>query len=148
MGLFKEFKEFAVKGNMIDMAVGIIIGTAFNKVVDVLVKQIIMPPLSMLTDGVSYANRKIILREGFGTDGAANFVEEVSIGYGMLIETLIDFIVIGFVVFLVVKFMNRFRNKAQDPKNTEVVTPKDIELLSSLNDKMEEQNKLLRERQN
>ena len=147
MGLFKEFKEFAVKGNMIDMAVGIIIGTAFNKVVDVLVKQIIMPPLSMLTDGVSYSERKIVLREAIGTEGAANYFEEVSIGYGLLIETLVDFVVIGFVVFIVVKFMNRFRNKAQDPKNTKVVTPKDIELLSSLNDKMEEQNKLLRERQ-
>ena len=145
MGLFKEFKEFAVKGNMIDMAVGIIIGTAFNQVVDVLVKQIIMPPLSLMTDGINYANRKLVLKASKGVEGAANFTEEVSIGYGMLIETLIDFIVIGFVVFLIVKFMNRFRNKAQDPKNKTVVTPKDIELLSSLNDKMEEQNKLLRE---
>lgn len=148
MGLIKEFKEFAVKGNMVDMAVGIIIGTAFNKVVDVLVKQVIMPPLTMMTDGISYADRKLVLREAEGVEGAANFTEEVSIGYGLLIETLIDFVVIGFVVFLVVKFMNRFRNKAQDPKNKQVVTPKDIELLSSLNDKMEEQNKLLRERQN
>lgn len=148
MGLFKEFKEFAVKGNMVDMAVGIIIGTAFNKVVDVLVKQVIMPPLTMMTDGINYADRKLVLRKGEGVEGAVNFTEEVSIGYGLLIETLIDFVVIGFVVFLVVKFMNRFRNKAQDPKNKQVVTPKDIELLASLNDKMEEQNKLLRERHN
>ena len=148
MGLFKEFKEFAVKGNMIDMAVGIIIGTAFNKVIDVLVKQILMPPLSMLTNGVQYADRKIILQEASGVQGEPNFVEEVSIGYGLLIETLIDFLVIGFVVFLVVKFMNRFRKKAEDPKNKKVVTPKDIELLSNLNDLMEEQNKLLKERQN
>jgi len=145
MGLFKEFKEFAVKGNMVDMAIGIIIGTAFNQVVDVLVKQVIMPPLSLMTDGINYADRKLVLKASEGVEGAANFTEEVSIGYGMLIETLIDFIVIGFVVFLIVKFMNRFRNKAQDPKNKTVVTPKDIELLSSLNDKMEEQNKLLRE---
>jgi len=147
MGLFKEFKEFAVKGNMIDMAVGIIIGTAFNKVVDVLVKQVIMPPLSMLTDGVNYADRKVVLKEAVGTEGSSDFINEVSIGYGLLIETLIDFIVIGFVVFLVVKFMNNFRNKAQDPKNKQVVTPKDIELLSNLNDLMIEQNKLLREKQ-
>lgn len=146
MGLFKEFKEFAVKGNMVDMAVGIIIGTAFNKVVDVLVKQIIMPPLSMLTDGINYSDRKFVLKESSGVQGAADYVEEVSVGYGLLIETIVDFLVIGFVVFLVVKFMNRFRNKAQDPKNKEVVTPKDIELLSNLNDLMEEQNKLLRER--
>jgi len=148
MGLLKEFKEFAVKGNMVDMAVGIIIGTAFNSVVDVLVKQIIMPPLSLITDGIKYADRSFILRESSGVEGTADFVEEVSIGYGLLIETLIDFIVIGFVVFLIVKFMNRFRNKAQDPKDKTVVTPKDIELLSSLNDKMEEQNKLLREQRN
>lgn len=148
MGLFKEFKEFAVKGNMIDMAVGIIIGTAFNSVVDVLVKQVIMPPLSLMTDGINYADRKVVLREQISTEGAVDYVQEVSIGYGLLIETLIDFLVIGFVVFIIVKFMNRFRNKAQDPKNTQVVTPKDIELLSNLNDLMEEQNKLLRERQN
>lgn len=148
MGLFKEFKEFAVKGNMIDMAVGIIIGTAFNRVVDVLVKQIIMPPLSMLTNGVNYADRKFVLQDASGIKGETDFIEEVSIGYGLLIENVLDFLIIGFVVFIVVKFMNRFRNKAQDPKNTKVVTPKDIELLSSLNDKMEEQNKLLRERQN
>ncbi|MFV8225920.1 large conductance mechanosensitive channel protein MscL [Christiangramia aquimixticola] len=146
MGIFKEFKEFAVKGNMIDMAVGIIIGTAFNKVVDVLVKQVIMPPLSMLTDGVNYADRKFILKEQIGEKGVPGFEEEVSIGYGLLIETLVDFLVIGFVVFLVVKFMNRFRNRAQDPKDKAVVTPKDIELLSNLNDLMQEQNKLLREK--
>ena len=148
MGLIKEFKEFAVKGNMVDMAVGIIIGTAFNKVVDVLVKQIIMPPLSLLTDGINYADKKMVLREATGTPDTPGFVDEVSIGYGLLIETFVDFLVIGFVVFLVVRLMNRFRNKAQDPKNKEVVTPKDIELLSNLNDLMEEQNKLLRERQN
>ena len=148
MGIFKEFKEFAVKGNMVDMAVGIIIGTAFNSVVDVLVKQIIMPPLSMLTNGMNYADRKFVLQEALGTQGETGFVEEVAIGYGLLIETLIDFLVIGFVVFLVVKFMNRFRNKAQDPKNDKVVTPKDIELLSNLNDLMKEQNELLKERSN
>ena len=148
MGLFKEFKEFAVKGNMVDMAVGIIIGTAFNKVVDVLVKQVIMPPLSMMTDGINYSDKKIILRDAVGVPDSADYIEEVSIGYGLLLETFIDFLIIGLIVFLIVKFMNRFRRKAQDPKNTEVVTPKDIELLSNLNDLMEEQNKLLRERQN
>lgn len=144
MGIFKEFKEFAVKGNMIDMAVGIIIGTAFNRVVDVLVKQILMPPLSMLTAGVKYAERKYVLREGVpGTDGTPEVVE-VAIGYGTLIEVLIDFLIIGFTVFLIVKFMNRFKKKAEDPKNKTVVTPKDIELLTRLNELMEEQNNLLR----
>ncbi|MCM4157408.1 large-conductance mechanosensitive channel protein MscL [Gramella sp. AN32] len=146
MGIFKEFKEFAVKGNMVDMAVGIIIGTAFNNVVNVLVKQIIMPPLGMMTNGINFSDKEVVLKEAIGVEGSENYVEKVSIGYGLLIETFIDFIIIGFVVFIIVKLMNRFRNKAQDPKNKEVVTPKDIELLANLNDLMEEQNRILKER--
>ncbi|UZH56866.1 large-conductance mechanosensitive channel protein MscL [Salinimicrobium tongyeongense] len=146
MGLFKEFKEFAVKGNMIDMAVGIIIGTAFNRVVDVLVKQIIMPPLSLLTGRIQYADRKYVLREAVpGVEGAEG-IEEVAVGYGLLIEVFIDFLVIGFTVFLVVKLMNRFRRKAEDPKDKTVATPKDIELLTSLNKLLQEQNELLRKK--
>jgi len=145
MGIFKEFKEFAVKGNMIDMAVGIIIGTAFNKVVDVLVKQIVLPPLSLITDGINFADRRIILRDGIdaNTPGAVE-VKEIAIGYGAFIEVILDFIIIGFTIFLVVKFMNRFRRKAQDPKDKTVETPKEIQLLSDLTELMQEQNELLR----
>ena len=144
-GFFQEFKEFAVKGNMIDMAVGIIIGTAFNRVVDVLVKQVIMPPLSLITGRLRYADRKYVLREEIpGIDGA-EAIEEIAVGYGLLIEVFIDFLVIGLVVFLVVKFMNRFRRKADDPKDKTVPTPKDIELLTNLNQLMQEQNNLLKE---
>lgn len=146
MGLFKEFKEFAVKGNMIDMAVGIIIGTAFNRVVDVLVKQIIMPPLSMLTEGVRFGNQRYVLREAVPAGADETALEEIAIGYGTLVEVLIDFFIIGFTVFLVVKFMNRFKKKAEDPKNKTVVTPKDIELLTNLNELMQEQNELLRKK--
>lgn len=144
LNLIKEFKEFAVKGNMIDMAVGIIIGTAFNRVVDVLVKQVVMPPLSMLTGRIKYADRKYVLKESVPATETTEAVEEIAIGYGLLIEVFIDFLVIGFTVFLVVKFMNRFRKKAEDPKNKTVSTPKDIELLTNLNDLMQEQNELLR----
>ncbi|MCM4160303.1 large conductance mechanosensitive channel protein MscL [Antarcticibacterium flavum] len=145
MGFLKEFKEFAVKGNMIDMAVGIIIGTAFNKVVDVLVKQVVMPPLSMMTEGVNYASRRIVLREGVAEQpGVSPAVEEIAIGYGALVEALIDFLIIGMTIFLVVKLMNRFRRKSEDPKDKTVETPKNIELLTNLNELMEEQNKLLR----
>jgi len=149
MGLLKEFKEFAVKGNMIDMAVGIIIGTAFNKVVDVLVKQIVLPPLSMLTDGINFADRKFVLREGIDPNQAgAVEAKEIAIGYGALIEALLDFVIIGFTIFLVVKFMNSFRRKAQDPKDKTVETPKEIQLLSDLADLMQEQNELLKKRKN
>lgn len=146
MGILKEFKEFAVKGNMMDMAVGIIIGTAFNKVVDVLVKQVVMPPLSMMTEGVNFASRKFVLKEGVPEQpDVSPAVEEVAIGYGALIEALLDFVVIGFTIFLVVKFMNNFRRKSQDPKDKTVETPKDIQLLSDLTDLIQEQNKLLKE---
>ncbi|WP_029036189.1 large conductance mechanosensitive channel protein MscL [Salinimicrobium xinjiangense] len=144
MGLVKEFKEFAVKGNMIDMAVGIIIGTAFNRVVDVLVKQVVMPPLSMLTGRIKYGDRKFVLQEAIPATDGAEAVEEVAIGYGLLIEVFIDFVIIGFTVFLVIKLMNRFRKKAEDPKDKSVETPKNIELLTNLTELMQEQNEILK----
>lgn len=146
MGLIKEFKEFAIKGNMVDMAVGIIIGTAFNKVVDVLVKQVVLPPLSLLTNGIHFADKKIVLRHAVNATETRKAVEEIAIGYGALIEALLDFLIIGFTIFIVVKLMNRFRQKAEDPKDKSEVTPKDIELLSNLNELMEEQNRLLKEK--
>jgi large conductance mechanosensitive channel len=142
MGLLKEFKEFAVKGNMIDMAVGIIIGTAFNNVVQTLVKKVVLPPLSYLTDGVNFEDKKYVLREAI-EGGTGDRATEIVISYGELINVVIDFLVIGFVVFIVVKLMNRLRQKADDPKNTVVVTPKDIELLNDLKELMEEQNRIL-----
>ncbi|MBE9488651.1 MAG: large conductance mechanosensitive channel protein MscL [Bacteroidetes bacterium] len=144
MKLFKEFKEFAVKGNMMDMAVGIIIGASFNTVVNVLVKKILLPPLSLLTNGINLQNKRLVLRDAI-TDASGTIIsEEVAIGYGVFTEAILDFIIIGFTIFIVVKFMNRLRNKAQDTKDTTVTTPKDIELLSRLTELMEEQNKLLR----
>ncbi|PTX60909.1 large conductance mechanosensitive channel [Kordia periserrulae] len=136
--LFKEFKEFAVKGNMIDIAIGVIIGAAFNKVIDVLVKEVLLPPLSLMTDGINWSDKKLILREAILVDGQAT-VQEVSIAYGKLLEVLLDFAIIGFTVFLVVKFMNSIRQKAQDPKNTTVATPKDIELLNRMTELLEKQ---------
>lgn len=137
-GFLQEFKNFAIKGNMIDMAVGIIIGTAFNKVVNTIVNKVVMPPLSLLTDGVNLANKQYILRE------EQEGLEEVAIGYGELIEVLIDFTIIAFTIFIVIKFINRLKDKAEDPKNVEEQTPKNIELLSNIEKLMEEQNNLLR----
>lgn len=140
--LFKEFKEFAVKGNMIDIAVGVIIGASFNKVVDVLVKEVFLPPLSLLTDGTNWSNKKIILREAVIENGITK-PQEIAIAYGKLFEVLVDFLIIGFTVFIVVKFMNSIRTKAQDPKNKTVVTPKDIELLNRMTELLERQVELL-----
>lgn len=135
---YQEFKDFALKGNMIDMAIGIIIGVAFNNVVNTLVKKVLMPPLNLLSSGVSLKNKKIILRD------AAENVEEVAIAYGELIEVLIDFVIITLAIFLVVKLMNRIRRKAEDPTDKEVETPKNIELLSNIEKLLEDQNKLLK----
>ena len=144
MGIFKEFKEFAVKGNMIDMAIGIIIGASFNKVIDVLVKKVMMPPLSLMTNGLKFQDKSFVLREKV-TDATGQLIsEEIAIGYGALIEAATDFLVIGFTIFLMVKFLNSIRDKAHDPKNKTVKTPKDIELLSQLTDLMKEQNELLK----
>ncbi len=135
---YQEFKDFALKGNMIDMAIGIIIGTAFNRVVNVIVKNILMPPLSMLTNEVSLSDKRIILRE------ASENVEEVAIGYGLLIETMIDFFVVALTIFVIVKGMNNFRRKAEDVNDKEVETPKNIQILSNIEKLLEEQNQVLK----
>ncbi len=137
-----EFKEFALKGNMIDIAIGVIIGTAFNKVVEVIVKQIFLPPLSLITGGVSMENQKIVLKEPVTLNGIIS-TDEIAIGYGKLIEASVDFLIISLTVFVVVKFMNRLTDKAQDTKDLTVKTPKDIELLDRMTELLEEQNKLL-----
>ena len=144
MKLLKEFKEFAVKGNMMDMAIGIIIGAAFNKVIDVLAKQVLLPPLSLLSDGVNFENKKFVLRDAVTDTSGTITTAEVAIAYGKLLEVFLDFMIIGFTVFIVVKGMNRLRSKSHDSKDKTVVTPKDIELLSDLKELMEEQNKLLK----
>ena len=140
--ILNEFKEFAVKGNMIDIAIGVIIGASFNKVVDALVKQVFMPPLSYLTNGVNFDNKKIILQDEVIENGVP-IVEEIAIGYGKFIETSIDFFIVAMTVFIVVKLMNQLKKKAEDTDNMTVTTPKDIELLSRVTELLEEQNKLM-----
>ena len=140
MKLVKEFKAFAVKGNMMDMAIGIIIGASFNKVIDVLVKKILLPPLSLMSDGINLGDKKIILKSR-GLTEAGKVIEEVSIGYGALAESFIDFLIIGFTLFVVVKGMNKLREQSEDTKNTKVATPKDIQLLSRIVELLEKDKK-------
>ena len=139
-GFIQEFKNFAIKGNMMDLAIGIIIGTAFNNVVNTIVKKVILPPLSLLTDGVNLSQRIYILRE------AENEADVVAIGYGELMEVGIDFVVIALTIFIVIRVINRFTDKAEDPKNKEEKTPKNIELLANIESLIKEQNRILRDR--
>ena len=133
MKIIKEFKEFAVKGNMIDMAIGIIIGASFNKVINVLVKNIFLPPLSLLSDGITLDKKKLIIRSEKINQ------TEVAIEYGLFLETLIDFLAIGITVFIVVKFFNSMKNKAHDVSNNEIKTPADITLLGEIKDILKNQ---------
>ncbi len=134
----EEFKNFAIKGNMVDMAVGIIIGASFNAVVDSLVKKVIMPPMSLLTSGVNFSDKKFVLRKA--TEGA----DEVAISYGELFAVLLDFVIVALTIFIVLKGINKIRDRAEDPEDGEVQTPKNIELLSNLEKLMKEQNELLK----
>ena len=146
MKLLQEFKEFAVKGNMMDMAIGIIIGASFNQVIDVLVKQILLPPLSLLSDGINLDNKKLILRESQTNAFGDISVQEVAISYGQFVETFLDFLIVGFTIFMVVKFINRLNKKAEDPSDKIVSTQKNIQLLMDMNSLLEEQNRILKEK--
>ena len=146
MKLLQEFKEFAVKGNMMDMAIGIIIGASFNQVIDVLVKQVLLPPLSLLSDGINLDNRKLILRESQSNNLGEVSIQEVAIRYGQFIETFLDFLIVGFTIFIVVKFINRLNKKAEDPADKTISTPKNIQLLMDMNELLKEQNRILKEK--
>ena len=128
MKIINEFKEFALRGNMIEMAVGIVIGASFNSVVDSLVKNILLPPLSMLSQGINFQEKKIILRQ------ATESYSEVSIEYGLFINNMVDFTIVGFTIFLVIKLFNSLRKKSEDISDESVETPKQIILLTEIRD--------------
>jgi large conductance mechanosensitive channel len=108
MGMLKEFKEFAMKGNVVDMAVGIIIGGAFGKIVSSLVNDVIMPPIGMLLGNVDFSQLAITLREKTAD------AEAVTISYGAFINTVIDFVIVAFVIFMMIKQMNRLKRKEEE----------------------------------
>ena len=139
-GFFQEFKKFAVKGNMIDLAVGVVIGASFNKIVDVLVKQVITPPLGYLTTGIEMANLAWVIKEPVTNADGEVTDPGVVIGYGLFIETLIDFFIIAMVLFLIIRGINALREEAEDPQNQTVPTPKDIQLLTDIRDEMRRMN--------
>ena len=143
MKLINEFKEFAVKGNMMEMAIGIIICASFNSVIDVLVKQILLPPLSLLSNGLNIDSKKFILREVNVISSGDIISEEVAINYGVFIETFIDFMIVAFTIFIVIKFLNKLKVQAEYPGNNKVSTPKNIKLLTEINDSLKDLNKNL-----
>jgi len=140
MKIINEFKEFAIKGNMFDMAIGIIIGVAFNKIVTSLVNDIILPFFSLIIGNVNFQNLSIVLQKEKIDNTGIIIQELVAIKYGNLIQVLFDFIIIAITVFFVIKIFNKLRKKAENEKDTTVSTPRDIELLSEIRDLLKEKH--------
>jgi large conductance mechanosensitive channel len=114
--MLKEFKEFAMRGNVLDMAIGIIIGGAFGKIVSSLVKDVIMPPIGMLMGKVDFENLFCDLSgKGYETLAEATEAGAPTVNYGIFISTIIDFVIIAFVIFLVVRWINRLKKKEEEP---------------------------------
>ncbi len=109
MSMVKEFKEFAMKGNVVDMAVGIIIGAAFGRIVTSLVNDVLMPPIGILLGGLDFSTFSIVLKEAAGSTPA------VAIKYGVFINVVIDFIIVAFCIFIMIRAMNAMRKKQEAP---------------------------------
>jgi large conductance mechanosensitive channel len=128
MGMMKEFKEFAARGNMLDLAVGVLIGAAFGKIVSSLVADVLMPPIGLILGGVNFTNLNITLREAVGTAPA------VTLNYGTFIQTIVDFLIVAFAIFLLLKGVNRMRRKQAEtppPSNQEVLLAEIRDLLKT-----------------
>ncbi len=133
MSFVQEFKQFAVKGNVVDMAVGIIIGAAFGKIVSSFVSDVIMPPLGVLIGGVNFTDLAITVKEAVG-DAAA-----VTINYGKFIQTIFDFVIIAFAIFMAVKFINRLKRQEEAAPATPPAPPKEEVLLTEIRDLLKQQ---------
>ena len=141
MGIVKEFRDFAMRGNVIDMAVGIVIGVAFGRIVTTLVERVIMPPIGMLLGGVDFADKKLVLQEGVEAAEGVAAVPEVAIFYGEFINVVINFIIVAFAIFIVVKMMNsakkRFEKKEAAEAAAPAAPPEDVLLLREIRDALQ-----------
>jgi large conductance mechanosensitive channel len=135
MSIIKEFKEFAVKGNMVDLAVAVIIGAAFGKIVDSLVKDMIMPAIGLLLGGVDFSTLFITLSSGaYATLAEAEKAGAAVLKYGMFLQTVVDFLIIAWVVFIVIKAINRMKRAEPAPAPEPAVTPEEVLLLREIRD--------------
>ena len=140
MSIVQEFREFAVKGNMIDLAVGVIIGGAFGKIVDSLVKDIIMPLITVVTGGgVDFTQKFFVLGDNPNNLQSLDELTKAGVNvltYGNFLTILINFIILAWVVFLMVKMINRMRRKQEEVAPDPAATPEDIELLREIRDEL------------
>ena len=138
VGFIREFKDFAVKGNAVEMAGGIVIGAAFGKIVSSIVGDIVMPIVGKLTGNVDFANLFVVLGEGsYKTLAEAKAAGVATVNYGVFINTIIDFIIVAFAIFLVIRAMHRLRKKeaaAPAPAAAPAAPPADVQLLTEIRD--------------
>ena len=135
MGVLKEFKEFALKGNVVDMAVGIIIGAAFSTIVKSLVDDIVMPPIGVLTGGVDFSNMFIPLNgEHYDSLAQARQAGAPTMNFGLFINNVISFLIVAFVLFMAIKGMNQLRRKQEEEPATEPPPSREVELLQEIRD--------------
>jgi len=132
MTFFKQFKEFAVKGNVLDLAVGVIIGAAFGKIVSSFISDVVMPPLGLLVGGVDVKHLSLVLKEA-SVDANGAVVEAVTLNYGMFIQNVVDFTFIAFVIFISIKGINSLRGKDDVPTEKPEATPTE-KLLEEIRD--------------
>lgn len=142
-----EFKEFAMKGNVVDMAVGVIIGGAFGKIVSSLVNDIIMPVVSVITGGVNFTTHKLVLHQAV-TDAAGEVINpEVAITWGVFIQSIVDFLIVAFCIFMAIKFMNKLMKATKKAEEAAEEAPapaeptKEEQLLTEIRDLLREQQK-------
>lgn len=128
MSMIQEFKTFAMRGNVVDMAIGIIIGGAFGKIVSSFVADVIMPPIGLLIGGVDFSNLVIILKQAVGDTPA------VTLSYGKFIQSIIDFVIIAFAIFLVIKAMNTLQKKKEEAPAPPPAPSREEDLLAEIRD--------------
>lgn len=133
MSIIQEFKEFAIKGNMVDLAVAVIIGTAFSKIVDSLVRDVVMPVIGLFLGGVDFTELFITLGSGdFATLAEAEKAGAAVLRYGVFLQALVDFLIIAWIVFIAIKAINRL--KRQEPEPAPAAPPEEVVLLREIRD--------------
>lgn len=131
--MLKEFKAFAIKGNLIDMAIGIIIGAAFGKIVTSLVNDVIMPPIGLLLGGVNFTELSVVLKSAV-TEADGTIIPAVTLNYGNFIQIIIDFLIVAFVIFMVIKAINRMKKKEAEAPAVSPAPSKEEVLLTEIRD--------------
>ncbi|BAR50493.1 large conductance mechanosensitive channelprotein [Tannerella forsythia KS16] len=133
MGFVKEFKEFAMRGNVLDMAVGIVIGGAFGKIVSSFVADLMTPLLGVLIGGVNFSDLKIVLKQAV-MQGEEVISPEVAFSYGNFIQVIFDFLIIAFAIFMLLKAVNKFKRKKEEAPEAPAAPPADVQLLTEIRD--------------